>query len=389
MYATYRDIIFARKLFDEMPSRNLVSWNSMVDGYAKCGDMISAHKLFDEMPDRDIVSWSALIDGHVKNMSDYDKALALFDRMQTEGPKANSVTMISVLSACAHLGALDRGRAMHRYILDNSLEMNNLALATSTMDMYAKCGAIDEALQVFYSTPASSTDVLFWNTMIGGLATHGFCQKALDIFKLMPSSGILPDEITYLSVLTGCAHAGRVADAKALFKSLEDDPGVSAHIEHYACMVDVLGRSGLVEEAFEFTNGIPMQPTPSVLGALLSACQTHGRPDLGERIAKKLVELEPNDDGRHVGLSNVYASARRWREARTARKVMEERGVKKLAGCSSVEVQGVMHGFTAGHRLLHLRSNEIYSMLTLIFGQMGIEYYATQETKRTIPLYHA
>ncbi|GMH12494.1 hypothetical protein Nepgr_014335 [Nepenthes gracilis] len=362
MYASCGIISCARKVFDEMLDKNLVSWNSMLDGYAKCGDLNAARELFESMPERDVVSWSSLIDGYVKG-GKHEQALEIFERMQAVGPKANDVTMVSILCACAHLGVLEQGRSMHQYMIENGLPLN-LILLTSLVDMYAKCGAIEEAMLVFRGAPKNRSDVLFWNTIIGALATHGCVQESLDLFAEMQMVGVASDEITYLCVLSACAHGGLVKEAWHFFESLKQPKS-----EHYACMVNVLARAGQLTEAYEFLNEMPQQPTASMLGALLSGCMNHKRLDIAERVGKKLIELEPHHDGRYVGLSNIYAADKRWDDAKTMREAMEIVGVKKSPGCSSVEISGVLHRFVA-HDKTHSMSSEIYRTANLILKQI-------------------
>ncbi|KAL9233954.1 hypothetical protein vseg_008885 [Gypsophila vaccaria] len=367
MYASCGDILCARHLFDEMPLRTRVSWNSMLHGYAKCGDLESALELFDSMPDKDVVSWSSIIDGFVK-AGDYTKALSFFERMRLLGrPKANEVTMVSVLRACAHLGALEQGKLMHRYIVENELPFT-LVLLTSLVDMYAKCGAIEVALSVFRGMSHIKTDVFLWNAIIGGLANHGFVQESLDLFKEMSSSEVGPDEITYLCLLSACAHGGLVKEAWWFFEDLERN-GMTPKSEHYACMVDAMARAGAVGEAYDFLSTMPLEPTPSMLGALLSGCMNHGRLDLAELLGKKLVELDPHHDGRYVGLSNVYATVKRWDDAKTLRQAMDITGVKKFPGFSYVEICGSIEMFKA-HDKTHPKSIDIYTMVNLILMQM-------------------
>ncbi|KAK2969510.1 hypothetical protein RJ640_000167 [Escallonia rubra] len=376
MYASCGKVGHARKLFDEMPNRNLVSWNAILDGYSKCGDVVSAREVFDLMTERDVVSWSSLIDGYVKH-GEYEEALAVFERMRVAGPNANEVTMVSVICACAHLGALEKGRMMNRYIVENELPLT-LALATSLVDMYAKCGAIENALVVFRGIPALQTDVLLWNAMIGGLARHGFVRESLDMFSEMQIARIIPDEITYLCLLSACAHGGLVKEAWNFFECLRNY-GMKPKAEHYACMVDVLARAGQLTEAYQFLCQMPFEPTASTLGALLSGCLNHRKFDLAEIVGKKLIELEPDNDGRYVGLSNAYAIIKRWDEARTMREAMARVGVKKSPGCSFVEILGTLHKFIA-HDKTHPESEEIFTMLKIVVEQLKLDaHFETQE----------
>ncbi|XP_027363045.1 pentatricopeptide repeat-containing protein At5g08305 [Abrus precatorius] len=366
MYASCGNIMWARKVFDSTQGKNLVSWNSMLDGYAKCGEMILAQKIFESMLEKDVRSWSSLIDGYVK-AGEYSEAMAIFEKMRAVGPKANEVTLVSVLCACAHLGALEKGRMMHKYIVDNGLPLT-LVLQTSLVDMYAKCGAIEEALLVFHMVSKSQTDVLIWNAMIGGLATHGLVEESLKLLKEMQMVGIRPDEVTYLCLLAACAHGGLVKAAWYFFESL-GKCGMIPTNEHCACMVDVLARAGQLTTAYQFIFQMPIEPTASMLGALLNGCINHRNLALAEIVGRKLIELEPNHDGRYIGLSNVYAVDKRWDDARSTREAMERRGVKKSPGFSFVEISGVLHRFIAQDKS-HPDSEETYSMLNFVVYQM-------------------
>jgi pentatricopeptide repeat protein len=335
------------------------------------------------MPQRDVVSWSAMIDGCLK-CGEHRVALALFEMMENtaarsvedggSGARANDVTMVSVLGACANLGDLERGRRVHRCLRERGFPLN-LKLATSLVDMYAKCGAIREALDVFWAVPVESTDVLIWNAVIGGLAVHGMATESVEIFQKMRRAGVAPDEITYLCLLSACVHGGLVDEAWEFFRSLEAQ-GLRPHVEHYACLVHVLGRAGHLDEVYGVVKSMPMKPSVSVLGALLNACHLHGWVELGEVVGRQLVQLQPDHDGRYIGLSNIYAVARRWQEAKKARKVMEDRGVKKVPGFSEIDVGGGLSRFTAQDKT-HPGSAEIYDLLNLIAMEMKMKDDAT------------
>lgn len=369
MYGSFRDRASARKLFDEMPVKNTVTWNSILDGYAKCGDVVSARQVFDEMTERDVVSWSSMVDGYVKS-GEYNEALEIFDQMmRMSSSKANEVTMVSVLCACAHLGALNRGKAVHRYILDEHLPLT-VILRTSLIDMYAKCGSIGDAWGVFCGASVKETDVLMWNAMIGGLASHGFIRKSLQLFHKMQEFEIDPDEITFLCLLAACSHGGLVKEAWHLFARLKES-GALPKSEHYACMVDVLSRAGLLKDAYDFISEMPIKPTGSILGALLNGCINHGNLELAETVGKKLIELQPHNDGRYVGLANVYAINKRFGAARSMREAMEKKGVKKIAGHSIIELNGKPHKFIA-HDKTHFDSDQIYGVIHLLGTWMDL-----------------
>ncbi|CAE6091284.1 unnamed protein product [Arabidopsis arenosa] len=344
--------------------------NRKLDAYAKCGDVVSARLVFDEMTTRDVVSWSSMIDGYVKS-GEYNEALEIFDQMMRMGSsKANEVTMVSVLCACAHLGALNQGKTVHRYILDVHLPLT-VILQTSLIDMYAKCGSIGDAWGVFCGASVKETDALMWNAMIGGLASHGFIRESLQLFHKMKESKIDPDEITFLCLLAACSHGGLVKEAWHFFTSLKES-GAEPKSEHYACMVDVLSRAGLVKDAHDFISEMPIKPTGSILGALQNGCINHGNLELAETVGKKLIELQPHNDGRYVGLANVYAINKQFGAARSMREAMEKKGVKKIAGHSIIDLNGTSHRFIA-HDKSHFHSDKIYAVLQLIGTWMNLD----------------
>ncbi|XP_029116570.1 pentatricopeptide repeat-containing protein At5g66520 [Elaeis guineensis] len=334
MYCGMDHLAEARLLFDKSWHLDLISWNTLISAYGKNGDVVTAGELFERMPERSLVSWSAMIDGYVRN-GDFSMALRLFDEMQDEGMEPDVVTLVSVLKACAQLGALDQGCRIHHYIDRNGLAREgNVILETALVDMYCKCGCMDEALKVFDGVRGG--DVVLWNAMIGGLAMHGHAERALELFGMMKERGIIPNESTFIGALCACTHAGMVNDGKKIFESMREY-GVEPQREHYGCLADLLGRAGQVEEAEQVLLSMPMEPQASQWGALMSACRTHHKIDVGERVGKHLISLEPYDGGRYVLMANMYAINGQWDDAGGMRRAMEEIGAKKETGRSFIE----------------------------------------------------
>ncbi|KAF6150722.1 hypothetical protein GIB67_020805 [Kingdonia uniflora] len=318
---------------------------ALLNMYVKCGCCDDLRKLFDEMPVRNVVLWTVLISGYV-NCSRFKEALLVFQDMLVDKQiEPNQATLSSVLTACAHLGALDQGRWVHSYIDKNKVVVNSI-LGTSLVDMYAKCGCIEEAFWVFETLPRKN--VYAWTTMINGLAMHGEAQRSLDLLYRMLIDGIPPNEVTFVGILCACCHGGLLDEGRRCFSSMNQIYGVEPNVNHYGCMVDLLGRAGKLGEAFELIKNMPMEPTAGVWGALFSACIIHKDYELGEQIGKHLINLRPNHSGRYMRLANLYAICGKWDDVARIRKFMKEKGVKKIRGYSAIEVDGVTHEFIAG-----------------------------------------
>ncbi|RZC59478.1 hypothetical protein C5167_006784 [Papaver somniferum] len=310
------------------------------------------------MCQRNVVSWTAMIMGYVKQKK-YSEGLALFHRMQIEGVEINEFTLVNVLSACAHLGAFEMGKWVHGYIHKNGVFLNP-TLATALIDMYMKCGYVDKASQVFDKLTERSVST--WNSIIGGLAMHGYGESALERFKKMLRTGKKPDHITFIGVLSACTHSGMVEKGQEHFNSMTRDFEIEPHIKHYGCLVDLLGRAGYLEEAYEIMKNMPIKRNGVLWGTLLNACSAHGDVELAEIAMERLIELEPFNDGNYVIMSNLYASKGQWEEVIKMRRFMKDRGILKTPGCSWIEVNNVIHEFVVGDGR-HPRSEEIYSML--------------------------
>ncbi|XP_064941123.1 pentatricopeptide repeat-containing protein At5g61800-like [Musa acuminata AAA Group] len=341
-YNSCLSLLEAQGLFDECPSaRDVVTYNTLIDGYVKAGDFAFARKLFDDMPERDVVSWGTLLAGY-SQMGQFEEAISFFDQMLATGTRPDEVALVSVLSCCAQLGKLDRGEAIHEYIKKNRAKLN-VYLSTGLVDMYAKCGCISVAVEIFESTPRKN--LFTWNAIIVGLAVHGNGQLSLEYFDRMRAVGVEPDGVTFLGVLVACSHAGLIEMARSLFDEMESIYGVERELKHYGCMADLLGRAGLVEETMEMIKGMPMKGDAYVWGGVLAGCRIQGNVEIAEIAAQHLLQLNPEDSGIYSIMSDVYATAKRWEDVARIRKLMGDKRVKKNVGCSSVEVgDGSLHG---------------------------------------------
>lgn len=373
VYARCGDVVSAQKLFDSMPERSLVSLTAMLACYAKHGYLESARQLFDEMPERDVVCWNVMIDGYTQH-GDPNQSLLLFRKMLKAKLSPNDVTLLPVLSACGQLGALELGRWVHSYLVNNRFPIT-VQLATALIDMYSKCGSLEDARLVFNNI--THKDAVAWNSMIVGYAMHGFSQKALDLFNKMCEIGLHPTDITFIGVLNACAHAGLVSEGRAFFNSMKSSYNINPKIEHYGCMVNLLARAGHLQEAYDLVKNMNINPDPVLYGTLLGACKIHGNLSLGEEIAEFLVKNNLANSGTYILLSNIYASSGNWDGVAKVRAMMKASGIEKEPGCSSIEVRNKVHEFLAGD-LRHPKSKEIYTMLEEINGWLKAHGYSPQ-----------
>eukprot|EP01018_Ginkgo_biloba_P024981 Gb_25581 [translate_table: standard] len=338
---------------------------TLVDMYSKCGIIEDAQQVFYKMFQRDVVSWNAMIVGYAQNDHPED-ALKLFHQMEMAGVKSNSVTIASVLTACARIAALQQGKEMHDYIIRRGFE-SHVVVSNALIDMYAKCGSIKIARHVFEKM--SQRTVVSWNAMISGYGMHGHVDEALTLFNQMHQVGMKPDHITLVAVLSACSHSGLVDEGWHHFDCMTGDYHVTPRMEHYACMVDLLGRAGQLDEAHEFITNMPLEPDASVWGALLGACRIHCNIELAEHVAERLFELEPENAGFYVLLSNIYAVAGRWADVAKVRTMLKDRGLRKKPGCSWIEIDNKVHEFVVGDKV-HPQSEKIYAMLESMSEQM-------------------
>lgn len=344
---------------------NISVGNTLLDVYAKCERIELARKVFDKMSERNVVSWTGIIAGYTQ-YGHANEALALLYQMQEEDIEPEVITMVSVLPACAHLAALQQGRCIHAYIIRRGSELD-VPVHSALLTMYAKCGCIEVARQLF--DKMAERDLVSWSAMITGYGMHGDGENALALFSQMQQIGINPDNITFIGILSACSHAGLVDEGLQYFDWMSQDYSLTPGVEHYACMVDLMGRAGRLDEAHNFIKRMPIEPDVNVWGALLGACRIHSNIELGEFVSKRLVELEPKKVGNYVLLSNIYAAAGRWDNVLKVRSMLKDRGLKKTPGSSWIELKNRVHSFSVGDKS-HPQSEKIYTLLESLAEQM-------------------
>ncbi|XP_073146365.1 pentatricopeptide repeat-containing protein At1g62260, mitochondrial [Henckelia pumila] len=322
----------ATDLFTKMPAPDSLSWNSIISGFAQLGKMELALDFFERMPNKNKVSWNTIIAGFEKN-EDYKEATDHFLQMQSVGEKPDRFTLSSLLSVCAESVVQTLGIQIHQLV--TKFVIPDIPLNNALITMYSRCGAIFEAKKVFNEIKFQK-NVISWNAMIGGYASHGFAKEAIELFESMKLLKVRPTYITFISVLNACAHSGLVEQGKSYFKSMVKDFGIERRVEHYASLVDVVGRHGQVEEAMDIINWMTIEPDKAVWGALLGACRVHNNVEYARVAAEALMRLEPESSGPYVLLYNMYADAGRWNDADEIRVLMERNNIKKERGYSSV-----------------------------------------------------
>ncbi|XP_042399931.1 pentatricopeptide repeat-containing protein At2g34400-like [Zingiber officinale] len=346
--------------------------SSMIDMYGKCGDLDSARRVFDRLAKKDLVAWNAMITGYAQNGLS-NEAIKLFHTMRKKGIEPDKITIVGVLSACASVGALELGMSLDAYASRNDL-YNNVYVGTALVDMYAKCGNLVRAMEVFENLP--HRNLFTWNAIISAFAFNGQGEESISLFSRMlaDKQGLLPDDITFIGLLSACVHSGLVDEGRRWFGFMQSTYGIVPKIEHYSCMVDLFARAGLLDEAWEFLEKMPQKPDAVALGAMLSACRYHKNAKIGEKIAKRILELEPSNSANYVISSKMFAGSKRWKDSARMIGLMRERGVAKTPGCSWIEVSDRVHEFHAGDRM-HLRATEIFDMIDLAVDEMKMEGY--------------
>uniref|UniRef100_A0A0D3HQY8 DYW domain-containing protein n=1 Tax=Oryza barthii TaxID=65489 RepID=A0A0D3HQY8_9ORYZ len=333
----------------------------------RCSAIASCRRVFDRIAHPDLPAWNALLSAYARlrardvacATSAADAILELFVRMLSLAIEPNEITLVAVIGACGELGAVSHGVWAHTYAVKRRLAVNCI-VATALVEMYAGCGRLDLAEQVFAA--ASDRDTRCYNAMLHGLAVHGHGRAALSLFDRMHGAGVPVDGVTVLSVMCACAHAGLVDEGLDYFDRMEIEFGTEPRIEHYGCMIDMLSRAGRLNNAEKLIHEMLIVPNAAIYRSLIRACGIHGKLELGEKMIAELMRLEPDDSGNHVLISNFYARTNRWEDAKKVRKEMKSMGIDKNPGSSLVDINGVLHEFLVGDKT-HPASKEIYTMV--------------------------
>ncbi|XP_021827735.1 pentatricopeptide repeat-containing protein At3g02330, mitochondrial isoform X4 [Prunus avium] len=344
---------------------NLFIGGALVDMYCKCGMMEEAEKIHDRTEEQTMVSWNAIISGFSLHKQNED-AQRYFSQMLEMGAEPDNFTYATVLDTCANLATVGLGRQIHAQIIKHELQLD--AYITSTLvDMYSKCGNMQDSYLMFKKAP--KRDAVTWNAMISGYANFGLGEDALRIFENMQLENVKPNHSTFVSILRACGHIGQVEKGLHYFRTMCNDYGLHPQLEHYSCMVDIIGRSGQVHEALRLIQDMPFEADDIIWRTLLSICKLHGNVEVAEKAASSILQMDPQDSSTYVLLSNIYAEAGMWGEVSKMRKTMKRSKLKKEPGCSWIEVKDELHAFLVGDKA-HPRCNEVYEKLNLLVAEM-------------------
>ncbi|MED6136252.1 hypothetical protein PIB30_054378 [Stylosanthes scabra] len=354
----------AYRVFERMPEKDLITWTAMISGFSKSGRVGKAMELFGMLPEKDTFVWTAVISGFVTNKV-YWEALYWYAQMNREGCKPNPLTISSVLAASAAVVALNQGLQIHACVLKMSLECD-LSVQNSLISFYSKCGNVMDAYRIFLDV--AEPNVICYNSIINGFAQNGFGEEALNIYKNMQNEGLEPNGVTFLAALSACTHTGLIEQGWNLFDAMKSRYGIEPEVDHYACMVDLLGRAGLLDEVINLIGSMPMKPHSGVWGAILAASRTHLRLDLAELAVQHMIELDPANATPYVVLSDLYSAAGRKTEGNLIRKTKNLKGIRKNPGCSWITLKNEVHLFLAGAQ--HSDNEEINATILTMTKMM-------------------
>lgn len=377
MYGKQGAVSDAKNLFLKMETRNRVSWNALISSFAECGLCDEAFAIFSQLENLkeypvlrpDVISWSAVIGGFALK-GNGEECFKLFRRMQFSKVLANFVTIASVLSVCAEISCLRFGREIHGHATKAIID-GNILVGNGLINMYTKCGSLSEAHSVFEKIDCK--DIISWNSMISGYKMHGRAFDALRTFELMISSGYKPDGVTFVALLSACSHVGLVKKGKDLFDQMKRVFRIKPQLEHYACMIDLLGRAGLLQEASDLVNAMPMEPNAHVWGSLLNSCKMYKNTEFAKLISSRIFSLDSDMTGSYMLLSNIYATTGRWEDSASVRVSAKTKGLKKIPGQSWIEVKKKVYMFSSGISL-QTETKDIYQAVKDLGRQMEIGY---------------
>ncbi|XP_057457473.1 putative pentatricopeptide repeat-containing protein At1g17630 [Lotus japonicus] len=378
-YRKHKHLGDAHNVFFDIKNKNLESWNALISSYAESGLCEEAHAVLLQLeksldghqPLRpNVISWSAVISGFASKGCG-EESLELFRRMQLAKVKPNCVTFSTVLSVCAELAALNLGRELHGYAVRNLMD-DNILVGNGLINMYMKCGDFKKGHLVFDNI--EGRDLISWNSLISGYGMHGLGDNALTTFDEMIKAGMKPDHVTFVTALSACSHAGLVAAGRNLFYQMVREFRIEPTVEHYACLVDLLGRAGLLQEANDIVRNMPIEPNEYIWGALLNSCRTHKDTKIVEETASQILTLNSQITGSFMLLSNIYAANGRWEDSARVRISAKKKGLKKTPGQSWIEVRKKVYTFSAGN-IVHLGLDEVYVILEELALQMANENY--------------
>ncbi|KAG7034173.1 Pentatricopeptide repeat-containing protein, partial [Cucurbita argyrosperma subsp. argyrosperma] len=397
MYAKSGGVEIARLIIEHNRTSNLniIAFTSLLDGYTKLGDVKPAREIFNKLRDRDVIAWTAMIVGYVQNGL-WNEALELFRSMVNEGPEPNSYTLASMLSVSSSLASLEHGKQIHARAIKAG-GSSTASVTNALIAMYAKAGSINIAKRVFDLT-SGKKETVSWTSMIMALAQHGFGEEAISLFERMLSVGMKPDHITYVGVLSACTHVGLIEQGRNYYNLMTEVHKIEPTLSHYACMIDLYGRAGLLQEAYQFIESMPIEPDNIAWGSLLASCKIHKNADLAKVAAERLLHIDPGNSGAYSALANVYSACGKWENAAKTRKLMKDRGVKKEKGFSWIHIKNKVHAFGV-EDVIHPQKDEIYKLMDEIWEdikKMGfipdtesVLHDLEEEVKEQILRYHS